>query len=87
MRYFDTSILAPLILPEATSEPIARFFEDLPADDLAISDWARIEFASLLPREVRMGHLDATPARKAGARFEAMVEESFVVSRCRLVLA
>ena len=26
-----------------------------------------------------MGHLDATAAREAGARFEAMVEESFVV--------
>ena len=79
MRYFDTSILVPLILPEATSEPIARFFEYLPADDLAVSDWTRVEFASLLAREVRMGHLDATAAREAGARFEAMVEESFVV--------
>ena len=79
MRYFDTSILVPLILPEATSEPIARFFEDLPADDPAVSDWTRVESASLLAREVRMGHLDAAAAREAGARFDAMVEEFFFV--------
>ena len=79
MRYFDISILVPLILPEATSEPIARLFEDLPADDPAVSDWTRVESASLLAREVRMGHLDAAAAREAGARFDAMVEESFVV--------
>ena len=79
MLYFDTSFLVPLILPEATGEPIAAFFEDLPAGDLAVSHWTRVEFASLLAREVRMGKLDAAAARKAGSRFEAMVEESFVV--------
>ena len=79
MRYFDTSFLVPLILPEATSEPIAGFFENLPADDLAVSHWTRVEFASLLAREVRMGHLDTAAAHEAGSRFEMMVEESFVV--------
>ena len=70
MRYFDTSFLVPLILPEATSEPIAGFFEDLPTEDLAVSHWTRVEFASLLAREVRMGNLDASAARRAGSRFE-----------------
>ena len=79
MRYFDTSFLVPLILPEATSEPIAGFFEALPADDLTISHWTRVEFASLIAREVRMGGLDAAAARDAGSRFESMIEESFVV--------
>ena len=79
MLYFDTSFLVPLILPEATSEPIVEFLEDLPADDLAVSHWTRVEFASLLAREVRMGNLDAAAARKAGSRFEAMIDESFVV--------
>ena len=79
MRYFDTSFLVPLILPEATSEPIAGFFENLPTDDLAVSHWTRVEFASLLAREVRMGNLDAASAHEAGARFETMIEESFVV--------
>lgn len=79
MRYFDTSFLVPLILPEATSEPIAGFFDGLPADDLATGHWTRVEFASLLAREVRMGSLDARAAREAGSRFEAMIDDSFVV--------
>ena len=79
MRYFDTSFLVPLILPEATSEPITAFFEDLPGEDLAVSDWTRVEFASLLAREVRMDRLPASTAREAGSRFETMVHESFVV--------
>ena len=79
MRYFDTSFLVPLILPEATSGLIAGFFDALPADELAISQWTRVEFASLLAREVRMGGLDAGTAREAGLRFEAMIDGSFAV--------
>ena len=79
MRYFDTSFLVPLILPEASSEPIAVFFDGLPADELATGHWTRVEFASLLAREVRMGGLDASTAREASSRFEAMIDESFVV--------
>lgn len=79
MRYFDTSFLVPLILHEATSEPIAGFFDGLPAEDLATGHWTRVEFASLLTREVRMGGLDASTAREASSRFEAMIEESFVL--------
>ena len=79
MRYFDTSFLVPLILLEATSEPIAAFFRNLPEGDLAISHWTRVEFASLLAREVRMGKLDHSDATEAGSRFEAMVADSFLV--------
>ena len=79
MRYFDTSFLVPLILPEATSGLIAEFFESLPAEDLAVSQWTRVEFASMLARQVRMGNLDAAAAREAGPRFEAMIEESFII--------
>lgn len=79
MRYFDTSFLVPLILPEATSEPISGFFEALPADDLAVSHWTRVEFASLLARKIRMHNLDSVTAREASLRFETMVKESFVI--------
>lgn len=79
MRYFDTSFLVPLVLPEATSEPVARFFADLPWENPAVSHCTRVEFASLLAREVRMNSLDAAAAREAGSRFEAMVEGYFVV--------
>ena len=79
MYYFDTSFLVPLILPEATSDPIARFFADLAGEDLAVSHWMRVEFSSLLAREVRMGGLSGEAAREADARFESMVDESFAV--------
>ncbi|MBK8908103.1 MAG: type II toxin-antitoxin system VapC family toxin [Rhodospirillales bacterium] len=79
MLYFDTSFLVPLILPEATSEPIAEFFQDAQARGMAVSHWTRVEFSSLLAREVRMGGLSAEAAREANARFESMVEESFAV--------
>ena len=65
MRYFDTSFLVPLILPEATSEHVSGFLEALEGDDLAVSHWTRVEFASLLAREVRMGGLDIGTARQA----------------------
>jgi predicted nucleic acid-binding protein len=79
MVYFDTSFLAPLLLEEATSDAVERFIGGLPAGTLAISHWTRVEFASLLAREVRMGGLDHPTAREVGAEFEAIVAESFVV--------
>lgn len=79
MDYFDTSFLVPLILTEETSDPIARFFADLAGEELAVSHWTRVEFSSLLAREVRMAGLSADAAREADARFETMVDESFAV--------
>ena len=79
MLYFDTSFLAPLILPEATSDQIAAFVGRLPSEEFAVSHWTRVEFSSLIGREVRMGGLDAQGAARADARFEAMVDESFSI--------
>jgi predicted nucleic acid-binding protein len=77
--YFDTSFLTPLILEEPTSARIERFVVRLPAGELAVSHWTRVEFSSLLAREVRMGGLDDRAAEAADAQFEAVVRESFVV--------
>ena len=79
MVYFDTSFLAPLILPEATSDEIAAFFHGLPPEEFTVSQWTRVEFSSLVAREARMGGLDVRAAARADARFEAMVDESFSV--------
>jgi predicted nucleic acid-binding protein len=77
--YFDTSFLVPLILPEATSDNIAMFVHRLSAEELTVNHWTRVEFSSLIAREVRMGGLDVQAASRADARFEAMVDESFSV--------
>ena len=65
MLYFDTSFLTPLILEEPTSARIERFVVRLPAGELAVSHWTRVEFSSLLAREVRMGGLDDRAAEAA----------------------
>ncbi len=69
----------PLVLPEATSDRIAAFIRELNIEQLAVSHWTRIEFSSLIAREVRMGGLDARAAAQADARFEVMVDDSFAV--------
>ena len=79
MLYFDTSFLAPLILEERVSAAIERFMAGLPSSELAVSHWTRVEFASILAREVRMRAIAAAAAREVDAVFEAMVAESFVV--------
>ncbi len=79
MIYFDTSFLTPLFREEATSAEVERFMRGLPVGELALSHWTRVEFASLLAREVRMGGLDIQVAKDADAQFEAITRESFIV--------
>ena len=79
MLYFDTSFLAPLVLPESTSDKIAAFVRRLPVEELTVSHWTRVEFSSLISRDVRMSVLDAAAGERADARFEAMVDASFAV--------
>ena len=79
MHYFDTSFLVPLILPEATSDAVSGFVAGLGGEDLAVSHWTRVEFSSLLARQVRMGGLEAGAAREADARFDSMLGGSFAV--------
>ena len=77
MLYFDTSFHAPLVLPESTSDKIAAFVRRLPVEELTVSHWTRVEFSSLIARDVRMSVLDAAAGARADARFEAMVDASF----------
>ena len=79
MFYFDTSFLVPLILPEATSERIASFIRKLDVEQFAVSHWTRVEFSSLIAREVRVGGLEVQAAMQADGRFEALVDGSFAV--------
>lgn len=79
MLYFDTSFLVPYILPEATSGRVQQFFHAHQRDELAISHWTRVEFSSMLAREVRIGALPAAAARDADSRFESAIASSFTV--------
>jgi uncharacterized protein len=79
MLYFDTSFLAPLILEEATSARIESYLAKLPAGELYVSHWTRVEFSSLVAREVRMGGLAESDARLAIAQFDELVADSFQI--------
>ena len=76
MLYFDTSFLAPLILEEATSEKIEAFFVTLPVGSLQVSQWTRVEFASLIAREFRLGGMAQAEALQAIGQFDDMVAGS-----------
>jgi predicted nucleic acid-binding protein len=79
MLYFDTSFLAPLILEEPTSAKIEAFFARLPVGELYVSHWTRVEFSSLIAREVRMGGLAEAEALQAIGQFDELVADSFQV--------
>ncbi len=79
MRYFDTSFLVPLTLPESTSAEISQFVAKLPKGELATSHWTRVEFSSMLAREVRMGGMNAKAAHAADELFEDIVTGSFAI--------
>lgn len=77
--YFDTSFLAPLILEEASSARVEAYIGRLPRTELCVSQWVRVEFASLLAREVRTGGLLERDALAAASQFEEMLTESYQV--------
>jgi predicted nucleic acid-binding protein len=80
MFYFDTSILVPLLLPEETSDRIEVLFHHLPADsELVISQWTRMEFASVLSRLVRMGELKKDVALICADKFSTLIFENLHV--------
>ena len=79
MLYFDTSFLTPLFRQEATSSRVQQFLLQQPTGELAISDWARVEFSSILARDVRMGVIEQQTAIELDAKFETTVAQSFIV--------
>jgi predicted nucleic acid-binding protein len=79
MVYFDTSFIAPLIIPEAASAQIEAFVRQLFPGTLAVSHWTRVEFASLVARRVRMRELAKQQASRAMSTFEQLISDSFKV--------
>jgi predicted nucleic acid-binding protein len=76
MLYLDTSFVAPLVLNEDASPQVEAFLAKQAAGSLAVSQWTRVEFCSLVAREVRMKHFSARTAEMIIAEFEALVHES-----------
>jgi predicted nucleic acid-binding protein len=79
MIYLDTSFITPLFRAEPVSRRVESFLATQPPGTLAISHWTRVEFASIIAREVRMKTLNAEAARKLIDGFDALVDESLHV--------
>ncbi len=79
MIYFDTSFLTPLILEEASSVRVEAYVNRLPRDELCVSHWTRVEFASLLAREVRAGGLAERDALAAARQLEEILADSYQI--------
>jgi predicted nucleic acid-binding protein len=79
MLYFDTSFLTPAFRKETTSAAVQQFLLGRTPGELAISDWVRIEFSSVLARDVRMGALESQTAIEIDQEFETTIAKSFQV--------
>ncbi|MHB8255236.1 MAG: type II toxin-antitoxin system VapC family toxin [Acidiferrobacter sp.] len=78
MLYLDTSFVAPLVIPEDMSDAVETFLRER-EDDLATSQWTRVELASLVSRRVRMGEFDEAQAETIRKTFEQLLSQSFVL--------
>ncbi len=79
MLYLDTSFVVPLVLTEEARPRVEAYLARQGAGNLAVSHWTRVEFCSLVAREVRMKHFSRRTADAVIAEFEAIVRESFQV--------
>jgi len=77
MLYFDTSIVVPVVFSEATSERVETFVRSIPLGELATSHWTRVEFASTLAREVRLGNFNQPTADGIERDFDTLISDSF----------
>jgi predicted nucleic acid-binding protein len=78
MRYFDTSFLVPFFVEEPTSSRVEDFLKRQSTGEATISQWTRVEFASTVARQVRIGAMNPEAAREVETAFDSLIEESFV---------
>jgi predicted nucleic acid-binding protein len=81
MFYLDTSVVASLVLNDAHSPTVRKWFERKRREQFAISDWTRVEFAGAVARLERMAQLDRSQADAARAVFRDEVESAMEVLR------
>jgi predicted nucleic acid-binding protein len=79
MLYLDTSVVASLVLNDARSATVRKWFERKKRQQFAISDWTRVEFASAVARLERMAQLDRSQADAARVAFRDEVESAMEV--------
>lgn len=79
MLYFDTSFIAPLYIPEPTSEQVRQLTYTLSQQYIAISEWTCVEFTSMVARRVRMQQLGENAAQTLLTAFERISHTQYVI--------
>ena len=70
MKFWDSSAVIPLLVPETTSRSLQRLYD---ADPVMFAWWAtEIECTSAIARRQRVGHLREDVAAEAFARLSAL---------------
>ncbi|CAN5454969.1 type II toxin-antitoxin system VapC family toxin [soil metagenome] len=78
MHYFDTSFIAPLFLAEDRSKYVETIIRTIENDHM-VSQWLRVEFASLIARNVRMKIFTELQAVEMMNQFEPLIRSSFYI--------
>lgn len=78
MHYFDTSFLAPLFLLEDKSNYVESVLQSI-KEERIISHWLRVEFASIIARNVRMKLFNESQASQMLNSFEALIADAFQI--------
>lgn len=81
MLYLDTSVVASLVLNDAHSTTVRKWFKRKMREQFAISDWTRVEFAGAVAWLERTAQLDRSQADAARAVFRDEVESAMEVLR------
>ena len=70
MKFWDSSAVVPLLVPEVMSRPMQKLYDD---DPIVVAWWAtEIECTSAIARRQRLGHLDEAIVAVAFARLTAL---------------
>ncbi len=70
MSYIDTSFLTPLFKVEKRSSAVEVFLNRQNPRQPTMSHWTRVEFSSLVAKDVRIGLYPSTQAMAMNAAFE-----------------
>ena len=84
--YFDTSSLFKLYVREEGTDQLRELVQDLERNELAIMDFALLEFRSAVRRRERQGELSALEANLALERLREDAAERYMVQESTLAM-
>jgi len=78
MHYFDTSFIAPLFLMEDKSHYVENIIRSIKGERV-ISHWLKVEFSSIIARNLRMKIFNKPQASRMMDSFEEFLTDYFYI--------